>query len=64
MFSIHCPHHRTRVLLGPRAIESLDNTADGVILHWRCYCGARGAQRYGREPAGARRIPDPFSTAA
>lgn len=64
MFSIHCHTHRTRVLLGPRGIESLDNTPDGVILHWRCYCGARGTQRYGREPAGARRVPDSFSTAA
>ncbi|MGH9114163.1 MAG: hypothetical protein ACRDZN_17955 [Acidimicrobiales bacterium] len=54
MFSIHCPLHRSRVLLGPRAIESLANTPDGVILHWRCTCGARGTQRYGRQPADAR----------
>ena len=48
MFEIHCPHHRSRVLLGARAIESLVNTPDGPVVHWHCYCGARGAQRFGR----------------
>jgi hypothetical protein len=43
MFDVYCPRHQTRVLLGSRSIERLANTADGVVLHWRCRCGQRGA---------------------
>jgi hypothetical protein len=42
MFEVHCPTHRSRVLLGPRAIDELRNTEHGVELHWHCHCGARG----------------------
>jgi hypothetical protein len=48
MFTIHCPQHQARVLLGTRAIEALVTTPDGVVLHWRCRCGARGTQLTGR----------------
>ena len=48
MFSIHCPNHQTQILLGPRAIEALVDTADGIELHWRCHCGARGTLLTGR----------------
>ncbi len=48
MFEIHCPHHQARVLLGPRAIEALETTPDGVVLHWRCRCGTRGTLTTGR----------------
>jgi len=51
MFSIHCPSHQTRILLGPRAIEALVDTADGIELHWRCHCGARGTLLTGRRAA-------------
>jgi hypothetical protein len=52
MFEIQCPRHRNRVLLGAHAIEALVNTPDGPVVHWRCYCGARGARRFasGRGP--------------
>jgi hypothetical protein len=42
MFTVHCPGHRARVLLGPRSIERLVNTDDGIALHWRCRCGSSG----------------------
>lgn len=48
MFAIYCPSHQARVLLGPRAIEALVNTPDGIVLHWRCRCGARGTELTGR----------------
>jgi hypothetical protein len=54
MFDAYCPHHGSRVLLGPRAIEALVNTPNGVVLHWRCYCGTRGTMILGRTRAAAR----------
>ena len=48
MFQIHCPRHQSRVLLGSRAVEALVNTPDGVVVHWRCHCGATGTLATGR----------------
>lgn len=42
MFSIDCPRHRSRVLVGLDSIEALVATPDGIEVHWRCTCGARG----------------------
>jgi hypothetical protein len=53
MFDIYCPSHQARVLLGPRAIEALENTPDGIVLHWRCRCGARGTELTGRTTSRA-----------
>jgi hypothetical protein len=56
MFDIHCPRHRSRVLLTASAVERLVNTGDGVVVHWHCYCGARGERRFARRsvhPHGA-----------
>jgi hypothetical protein len=59
MFDVECQGHGCRVLLGPRAIERLANTPNGVVVYWRCFCGTRGRTRFGggvdarpiREPA-------------
>jgi hypothetical protein len=65
MFDIYCHHHGSRVLVGPRAIDALVNTPDGVVLHWHCYCGARGSTRFGRRAAGAcRALGAPVEPAA
>jgi hypothetical protein len=48
MFDIYCHRHQSRVLLGPRSIERLENTPSGVVLHWRCRCGAHGTEAFGR----------------
>lgn len=48
MFTVHCPRHQARVLLGPRSIERLVTTTAGVEVHWRCHCGAQGAHLTGR----------------
>jgi hypothetical protein len=59
MFDVYCPHHRSRVLLGPRSIESLANTAHGVVLRWRCHCGATGTRQFHSRPGRDRSIFDP-----
>ncbi len=61
MFTVHCPRHQARVLLGPRSIERLVTTADGVEVHWRCHCGAQGAHVTGRraEATTAHRLATP-----
>jgi hypothetical protein len=43
-----CPRHGSRVLLGNEAIERIDNRADGMVVHYRCTCGARWSERRGR----------------
>jgi hypothetical protein len=42
MFTVDCPRHQTRVLLGSRAIDAMVNTEHGVEIHWHCHCGATG----------------------
>ena len=42
MFTIHCPQEDTTILLGHRQIRGLENTDEGIVIHWRCYCGATG----------------------
>lgn len=48
MFDVYCHQHGSRILLGARCIQSLENNAEGVILHWRCYCGATGTSHFGQ----------------
>ncbi|MGH9136107.1 MAG: hypothetical protein ACRD0G_03550 [Acidimicrobiales bacterium] len=59
MFDVHCPQHGSRVLLGARSIEALTNTDHGVVVHWRCRCGATGTRSF-----GARRNDDRTTTRA
>ena len=54
MFDVVCPGHGRRVLLGPHRIEAVVNTPEGIVVHWRCTCGARGRLLTG---AAARRQP-------
>ena len=43
MFSVHCPRHRQRVLLGPADIVSIGPGPDGgFTLGYRCSCGHEG----------------------
>jgi len=48
MFAIYCPTHHSTVLLGPRRIEALRNTPEGVVIEWRCYCGTGGTHSFTR----------------
>jgi hypothetical protein len=68
MFDIYCPRHRARVLLGSRSIESVVNTDDGIVVHWRCRCGEHGAFVTGRRnpiaQAGPARQPESVAPAA
>ena len=52
MLDVHCPNHRSQVLLTARAVEDVANTGHGVVVHWRCYCGARGERRFARPATG------------
>jgi len=45
MFSVHCPRHGRRVLLDTAFIDRIVNTTDGALVHWHCWCGARGVLR-------------------
>lgn len=47
MFEVYCPGHRAQVLLDASRIEAINNTAEGPVVAWRCWCGARGALRAG-----------------
>jgi hypothetical protein len=48
MLDVHCPRHRSRVLLTAGAVDGVVNTGEAIVVHWRCYCGARGEQRFAR----------------
>ena len=48
MFEIDCTRCRRHVLLWPNHIESLDNTAEGIVVHYRCWCGHRDTLVTGR----------------
>ena len=54
MFTVYCPRHRSPVLLGARSVTSVVNTPDGIVVEWRCRCGAEGSVLTGRP---ARRHP-------
>jgi hypothetical protein len=47
MFEVYCAGHRAQVLLDASRIEAIHNTAEGPMVAWRCWCGARGALRAG-----------------
>jgi hypothetical protein len=48
MFSVYCPRHQSPVLLGSRSVTALVNTPDGIVVEWRCRCGAEGSLLTGR----------------
>jgi hypothetical protein len=48
VFDVVCPTCAKRALLTPRRIESLENTPDGIVIRWRCWCGTGGELRTGR----------------
>ena len=58
VFSVDCPGHAARVLLGPEAIVALISGPDGMAVHWKCTCGRTGVWR-----TGARTVGEPLSVA-
>ena len=43
MFSVCCPRHQRRVLLGPDDILSLQPApGGGFVIAYRCFCGYEG----------------------
>jgi hypothetical protein len=51
MFSLYCPRHQARVLLGPDNIEGIATCAGGIELEWRCSCGEVGVEHLGQHMA-------------
>ena len=52
MFSVDCPRHRHRVLLGPADIVSIDPCPDGgFTIGYRCTCGHEGLRPIPSEDA-------------
>ena len=48
MFTVHCDTCDTTRLLGPRRITGMDNTDQGIFVHFRCFCGAEATILTGR----------------
>lgn len=57
MFAIYCHIHESRVLLDSSRIEGMRQSAEGPVLDWRCWCGARGSLIAGQRSVA--RPPDP-----
>jgi hypothetical protein len=65
MFDVYCSSHRARVLLDASRIDAIHNTAQGPVVIWRCWCGARGSLRGGAASVPRRRgVLSPASDAA
>lgn len=42
MFAPYCPIHGSHVLLFADNIDSIDNSGEGVTVHFHCTCGFNG----------------------
>jgi hypothetical protein len=42
MFSVHCEQCGSVLLLGPANIIGVQNTSEGIAVHFRCHAGHRG----------------------
>ena len=51
MFTVYCRRHGARTLIFPSSIDSVENLADGIAVHYHCTCGERGVYRTGRPHA-------------
>ena len=51
MFSVHCPRHRSNVLLGLDAIQRIEHGPDGLTIAYRCTCGHEGVTHEDRRRA-------------
>jgi len=43
MFVVHCPSHRSDVLLDNSRIRGWRTGSAGSVLDWECWCGQRGS---------------------
>jgi len=65
MFTVHCDICDTTRLLGPRRITGMDNTDQGIVVHFRCFCGGEATVLTGRaahQPVAAEPPPVVEST--
>jgi hypothetical protein len=62
MFTVHCESCDTTRLLGPRRITGIDNTDQGILVHFRCFCGGEATVLTGRAataPVAAEKVDEP-----
>jgi hypothetical protein len=55
MFEIYCPDCASRRIIFPSQIVTVANGADGVVVHFECWCGA--LRTWEPKPAVDRREP-------
>ncbi|HEX9644570.1 MAG TPA: hypothetical protein VGC11_11325 [Acidimicrobiia bacterium] len=48
MFDVFCPTHGARVLIFPTSVDAVENTDQGILVHYHCTCGTKGVWRTGR----------------
>jgi hypothetical protein len=64
MFAVHCPTHKSRVLIWTSLVEAVRNVAGGIEVDYRCTCGHRGTWRTGRKANAPVREPARLGIAA
>lgn len=53
MFSVYCKQCGSLLLLGPANIVAVQNSSEGIAVHYRCHAGHRGIWLPGARRAGA-----------
>ena len=54
MLAVDCDRTHSRVLVFSSDVRSVDNTADGVLVRYRCACGQPGMMVTGRRAGTTR----------
>lgn len=57
MFTTTCSHCDSRVLLDTSRIEAVVNHPAGIVVRYRCWCGADGTWSPGVHPPAATPVP-------
>jgi hypothetical protein len=47
MFSVYCKQCGSVLLLGPANIVAVQNTSNGIVVHFRCHAGHQGVWSVG-----------------
>lgn len=50
MFSVYCKHCGSVLLLGPANIVAVQNTSDGIVVHFQCHAGHQGVWLASTDP--------------
>jgi hypothetical protein len=68
MFSVYCKQCGSVLLLGPANIVAVQNTSDGIVVHFHCHAGHSGVWSVGANSdsraSARRRAHAPLTTTA